>query len=148
MIPWSNFCDPQWDICRSKETAVRTPIHEQHGSKIIQVFLWQKALWVLLPRLVSLPSGCTVQPENCSPCGKSDSAGDQPRISIRGKCFCVFFLHQAKLVNLLMLFWCFVCSLIQANSASVSSQHSLHVLYIRRNIFTYSLFLLVYLLLF
>ena len=50
--PWSNFCDPHWEIiCQNKwhpgtseiskqpEIAVGTHFHAQHGTKAILVFL-------------------------------------------------------------------------------------------------------------
>ena len=77
--PCSNFCNPHWElICYNKwhqgtseistplEIAVETHFHEQHCSKTTPVF-WRddgEASWSLLPGLVSLLSGSTVQPQN------------------------------------------------------------------------------------
>ena len=81
--PWSNFSDPHWElICHNKwhpgtseistppEIAVGTQFHARHGTKTIPVFLpadWE-ASWSLLPSLVSLLLGGTVQPENTYSC--------------------------------------------------------------------------------
>ena len=79
--PWSNFCDPHWElICHNKwhpgASEISTPpeiyvgihFHEQHDTKTIPIFLPAdgEASWLLLPSLVSLLSGSTVQPENVS----------------------------------------------------------------------------------
>ena len=79
--PWGNFCDPYWElICHYKwqpgtseiftppEIVVGIHFHEQHGTKTIPIFLStdSEASWLLLPGLVSLLSGNTVQPENIS----------------------------------------------------------------------------------
>ena len=48
------------------EIAVETHFHGEHGTKTTPVFLPAdaEASWLLLPSLVSLLSGGTVQPEN------------------------------------------------------------------------------------
>ena len=80
---WSNLCDPHWElICHSKwhsgtseistppEIAVETHLLVQHGTKTIPGFLPadRGASWLLLPSLISLLSGSTVQPENTCSC--------------------------------------------------------------------------------
>ena len=52
------------------ELAVGTHFHVQHGTKTTPVFLPADAepSWSLLPSLVSLLSGETVQPENTYSC--------------------------------------------------------------------------------
>ena len=77
--PWRNFCDPHWElICHNKwhprtlkistppEIAVGMHFHSRHGTKTILIFLpaHGEASWLLLPSLVSLLSGSTVQSEN------------------------------------------------------------------------------------
>ena len=77
--PWINFSDPHWElICCKKwhpetswisislEIAVEVHFHVGHGTKTISVFLPVdgKTSWLLLSSLLSLISGCTVQPEN------------------------------------------------------------------------------------
>ena len=81
--PWSNFCDPHWEfICCKKwhpgtsevpkppEIAVGTHFHAHHDTKTILVFLPAvgEASWLLIPSLVSLLSGGTVQLENTYSC--------------------------------------------------------------------------------
>ena len=81
--PWSNFCDPHWElICCNQwpsqtseiftppKIAVGTHFHAQHGTKTIPVFLPADgdASWLLLPSLVSLLSDSTLQPENTYSC--------------------------------------------------------------------------------
>ena len=80
---WSNFCDPHWKLmCHNKwhpgtleisappEIAVGTHFHVRHGTKTISAFLTAdgEASWLLLPILVSILSGGTVQPENTYSC--------------------------------------------------------------------------------
>ena len=70
--PWSNFCDPHWElICRNKwqlatsgisispEIAVGTHFYARHGTKTTPVLLPTdgKAFWLLLLSSVSLLSG-------------------------------------------------------------------------------------------
>ena len=81
--PWSNFCDPHWElICYKKwhpgnskipkplEIAVGTPFNVQHGTKTTLVFLLAdgEASWLLLPSSISLLSGSTAQSENTYSC--------------------------------------------------------------------------------
>ena len=81
--PWSNFCDPHWElICCNKwhpgtseisthpKIAVGTHFHMWHGTKTILVFLHAdgEASWLLLPSSDSLLSGSTVQPESTYLC--------------------------------------------------------------------------------
>ena len=80
---WSNFCDSHWElICCNKwhsgiseistppEIAVRTHFHAWHGTKTILIFIPAdgETSWLILPSLVSLLSGSTVQPENTYSC--------------------------------------------------------------------------------
>ena len=77
--PWSNFCDSHWEfICCKKwhlgtskiymppEIVVGTHFHVQSGTKTNLVLLTAdgETFWPLLPILVSVLSGCTVQPKN------------------------------------------------------------------------------------
>ena len=57
-------------ISTPQEIAVKTHFHAQHGNKTTPSFLPAdgEANWVLLPGLVSLLSGSTVQPENTYSC--------------------------------------------------------------------------------
>ena len=75
--PWSNFCDPHWELtCRNKwhpgnsEIAIGTYFYVSHGTKTTPVHFPAAgdASWLLLPSLVSLLSGSTVQPENTYSC--------------------------------------------------------------------------------
>ena len=81
--PWSNFCDPHWElICRNKwhpgtseistppEIAVGTHFHARHGTKTTLVFLAAdgEASCPLLPSSVSLLLGGTLQSENTYLC--------------------------------------------------------------------------------
>ena len=56
------------EILTPPEIAVGIHFHEQHDTKAIPTFLSadNEASWLLLPSLVSLLSGSTVQPENVS----------------------------------------------------------------------------------
>ena len=69
------MCHNKWypgtlEISTSPEIGVGTHFHVQHGTKTILVFLHAdgEASWLLLPSLVSLLSGGTVQPENTYSC--------------------------------------------------------------------------------
>ena len=78
------FCNPHWqlircnkwhpgtsEICTPLEMVVGTHFHVQHGTKALPVILLadgEEASWFLLPSLVSLVSGSTVQPENTYSC--------------------------------------------------------------------------------
>ena len=77
--PWSNFCDPNKELIWHKqhhpgtseifaplEIAIGTKFHAYYCHKITPVLLPvnEKAFWPLLPRLISLLSGSTMQPEN------------------------------------------------------------------------------------
>ena len=67
--------------------AAVTHFHAPHGTKTTPVFLPAdgEASWLLLPILVSLLSGCTVQPENtysCIPKVTGQIWQSQKRISI------------------------------------------------------------------
>ena len=77
--PWSDFCDPHWQvICRKwwhprtseistpPEMARETHLHARHGTAAILVFLPAEgeASWSLLPSSVSLLSDRTVQPKS------------------------------------------------------------------------------------
>ena len=77
--PWSNFFDPDWVLtCHNKwhprsseistppETAVGTYYHVWHGMKTTPVYIHTdgEASWPLLPSLVSLLSGGTMQSGN------------------------------------------------------------------------------------
>ena len=77
------FCNPHWEfVCCNKwlagtleisapqEIAVRTNFHAWHGTEITPVFLIadREASWLLLPSLVSLVSGHTVQPKKTYSC--------------------------------------------------------------------------------
>ena len=85
--PWSNFCDPHWElICCNKwqpgtseistppDIAVETHFHAQHCTKTTPVFLPAdgKDSWSLLPNSVSLLSDDTIQPENNYFCVRPD----------------------------------------------------------------------------
>ena len=78
-----NFCDPHWElICHNKwhsgtseiftllEIAVGSLFHVWHGTKTTSVFLPanREPSWLLLPSLVSLLSGSTVQSGNTYSC--------------------------------------------------------------------------------
>ena len=58
------------EISTPPKIAVGTHFHAQHGTKTIPVFLSAdgEASWLLLPRLVSLLSASTVEPENTHSC--------------------------------------------------------------------------------
>ena len=76
--PWSNFCDPHWElICCNKwhsgnspEIAVGTHFHARCGTKTASVFLLVdgETSWLLLPSSITLLSCGTVQLENTYSC--------------------------------------------------------------------------------
>ena len=72
---WELICHNKWNLGTSEistplRIALGTHFHVWYGTKTIPVFLHanREASWLLLPSLVSLLSGSTMQPENTYSC--------------------------------------------------------------------------------
>ena len=128
--PWSNFCDPHWELInRNKwhpgtseistplEIAVNTSMRE-HGTKTTPVFLLAdgEASWLQLPSSVSLLSGGTVQLENTYSCilkvtgqvwesQKRISIDTNEEVCFTGYIFIKLESYKQKMINVALLFF-------------------------------------------